>query len=135
MGKSVMNVQGFLIGFLQDWVAKFEKPKGDPSAFLKPATTVLSPYLKVSEMLKLLSSICMFAIFFTLVCSNELFPPLSFNFLFNFYGSLGVSLPGTSINVFKKYIKMSKGIHHLQFPLLDRLVNCAYQTCNVIVSV
>ncbi|XP_010545789.1 PREDICTED: (6-4)DNA photolyase isoform X2 [Tarenaya hassleriana] len=28
------------------WVADFEKPKGDPSAFLKPATTVLSPYLK-----------------------------------------------------------------------------------------
>ncbi|XP_021848229.1 (6-4)DNA photolyase [Spinacia oleracea] len=28
------------------WVAKFEKPKGDPSSFLKPATTVLSPYLK-----------------------------------------------------------------------------------------
>lgn len=28
-------------------MAKFEKPKGDPSAFLKPATTVLSPYLKV----------------------------------------------------------------------------------------
>ncbi|XP_078432338.1 DNA photolyase family protein isoform X2 [Wolffia australiana] len=27
-------------------VATFEKPKGDPSAFLKPATTVLSPYLK-----------------------------------------------------------------------------------------
>ncbi|KAK4794641.1 hypothetical protein SAY86_012635 [Trapa natans] len=30
----------------QDWVANFEKPKGDPSAFHKPATTVLSPYLK-----------------------------------------------------------------------------------------
>ncbi|KAL3511853.1 hypothetical protein ACH5RR_024570 [Cinchona calisaya] len=30
----------------KDWVANFEKPKGDPSAFLKPATTVLSPYLK-----------------------------------------------------------------------------------------
>ncbi|XP_057473174.1 (6-4)DNA photolyase isoform X2 [Actinidia eriantha] len=30
----------------KEWVAKFEKPKGDPSAFLKPATTVLSPYLK-----------------------------------------------------------------------------------------
>ncbi|KAE7997375.1 hypothetical protein FH972_002016 [Carpinus fangiana] len=28
------------------WVATFEKPKGNPSAFLKPATTVLSPYLK-----------------------------------------------------------------------------------------
>jgi len=28
-------------------VAAFEKPKGDPSAFLKPATTTLSPYLKV----------------------------------------------------------------------------------------
>ncbi|KAK3411018.1 hypothetical protein EUGRSUZ_J03037 [Eucalyptus grandis] len=28
------------------WVADFEKPKGDPSAFYKPATTVLSPYLK-----------------------------------------------------------------------------------------
>jgi len=31
----------------KEWVAKFEKPKGDPSAFLKPATTVLSPYLKI----------------------------------------------------------------------------------------
>ncbi|EES04723.1 hypothetical protein BDA96_04G093500 [Sorghum bicolor] len=30
----------------KEWVAKFEKPKGDPSAFLKPSTTVLSPYLK-----------------------------------------------------------------------------------------
>ncbi|XP_047076595.1 (6-4)DNA photolyase-like [Lolium rigidum] len=30
----------------KEWVAKFEKPKGDPSAFLKPATTALSPYLK-----------------------------------------------------------------------------------------
>ncbi|XP_073053376.1 (6-4)DNA photolyase [Primulina eburnea] len=29
-----------------EWVANFEKPKGDPSSFLKPATTVLSPYLK-----------------------------------------------------------------------------------------
>lgn len=28
------------------WVANFEKPKGDPSAFLKPSTTILSPYLK-----------------------------------------------------------------------------------------
>lgn len=34
---------------LQEWVANFEKPKGDPSAFVKPATTVLSPYLKVSH--------------------------------------------------------------------------------------
>ncbi|KAL3631824.1 (6-4)DNA photolyase [Castilleja foliolosa] len=31
----------------KEWVASFEKPKGDPSSFLKPATTVLSPYLKV----------------------------------------------------------------------------------------
>ncbi|KAL6584757.1 (6-4)DNA photolyase [Orobanche minor] len=30
----------------KEWVANFEKPKGDPSLFLKPATTVLSPYLK-----------------------------------------------------------------------------------------
>uniref|UniRef100_A0ACD5Z0H6 Uncharacterized protein n=1 Tax=Avena sativa TaxID=4498 RepID=A0ACD5Z0H6_AVESA len=30
----------------KEWVDKFEKRKGDPSAFLKPATTVLSPYLK-----------------------------------------------------------------------------------------
>lgn len=29
-------------------MANFEKPKGDPSAYVKPATTVLSPYLKVS---------------------------------------------------------------------------------------
>ncbi|KAJ1429111.1 Rossmann-like alpha/beta/alpha sandwich fold [Sesbania bispinosa] len=28
------------------WVANFEKPKGNPAAFLRPATTVLSPYLK-----------------------------------------------------------------------------------------
>ncbi|KAL1565070.1 (6-4)DNA photolyase [Salvia divinorum] len=30
----------------KEWVANFEKPKGDPSSFIKPATTVLSPYLK-----------------------------------------------------------------------------------------
>ncbi|XAR50580.1 (6-4)DNA photolyase [Bertholletia excelsa] len=30
----------------KEWVAKFEKPKGDPTAFRNPATTVLSPYLK-----------------------------------------------------------------------------------------
>ncbi|CAJ2656237.1 unnamed protein product [Trifolium pratense] len=30
----------------KNWVANFEKPKGNPSAFLKPATTILSPYLK-----------------------------------------------------------------------------------------
>ncbi|CAN4096863.1 unnamed protein product [Withania somnifera] len=30
----------------EEWVENFEKPKGDPSAFIKPATTVLSPYLK-----------------------------------------------------------------------------------------
>ncbi|KAI5594076.1 hypothetical protein BDE02_03G052700 [Populus trichocarpa] len=30
----------------KEWVANFEKPKGNPSAFVKPATTVLSPYLK-----------------------------------------------------------------------------------------
>ncbi|CAH9108451.1 unnamed protein product [Cuscuta epithymum] len=30
----------------EEWVADFEKPKGNPSAFLRPATTVLSPYLK-----------------------------------------------------------------------------------------
>ncbi|OMO54266.1 Cytochrome c oxidase, subunit Vb [Corchorus capsularis] len=30
----------------KEWVANFEKPKGDPSAFTKPATTILSPYLK-----------------------------------------------------------------------------------------
>nr|QXF69111.1 6-4 photolyase [Pohlia nutans] len=30
----------------QKWVCDFEKPKGDPTAFMKPATTVLSPYLK-----------------------------------------------------------------------------------------
>lgn len=29
-----------------EWVAGFEKPKGNPAAFLRPATTVLSPYLK-----------------------------------------------------------------------------------------
>jgi cryptochrome len=28
------------------WVLEFEKPKTDPSEFEKPATTVLSPYLK-----------------------------------------------------------------------------------------
>ncbi|KHG04636.1 (6-4)DNA photolyase -like protein [Gossypium arboreum] len=30
----------------KEWVANFEKPKGDPSVYIKPATTVLSPYLK-----------------------------------------------------------------------------------------
>jgi cryptochrome len=30
------------------WVCAFEKPQTDPSAFEKPATTVLSPYLKVT---------------------------------------------------------------------------------------
>ncbi|KAJ6706303.1 CRYPTOCHROME [Salix purpurea] len=30
----------------KNWVANFEKPKGNPSLFVKPATTVLSPYLK-----------------------------------------------------------------------------------------
>ncbi|XP_024538612.1 (6-4)DNA photolyase [Selaginella moellendorffii] len=30
----------------EKWVCEFEKPKGDPTAFIKPATTVLSPYLK-----------------------------------------------------------------------------------------
>ncbi|CAK9164838.1 unnamed protein product [Ilex paraguariensis] len=33
----------------KEWVANFEKPKGDPSAFIKPVTTVLSPYLKVVQ--------------------------------------------------------------------------------------
>ncbi|KAM7483676.1 hypothetical protein LguiB_008259 [Lonicera macranthoides] len=37
----------------KEWVANFEKPKGDPSAFLKPATTVLSAYLKcIQDVLK-----------------------------------------------------------------------------------
>ncbi|XP_028766312.1 (6-4)DNA photolyase isoform X1 [Neltuma alba] len=30
----------------KEFVANFEKPKGNPSAFLRPETTVLSPYLK-----------------------------------------------------------------------------------------
>ena len=30
----------------KEWVAAFEKPKTNPAAFLRPATTVLSPYLK-----------------------------------------------------------------------------------------
>lgn len=31
----------------EEWVRKFEKPKGNPAAFdPEPATTVLSPYLK-----------------------------------------------------------------------------------------
>lgn len=34
--------------YLRDakWVCGFEKPQTDPSAFERPATTVLSPYLK-----------------------------------------------------------------------------------------
>jgi len=34
--------------YLKDakWVCSFEKPQTDPSAFERPATTVLSPYLK-----------------------------------------------------------------------------------------
>jgi len=37
-----------LADYLADkkWVCEFEKPKGDPTAFRRPATTVLSPYLK-----------------------------------------------------------------------------------------
>jgi cryptochrome len=30
----------------KDWVASFEKPKGNPAALEPPATTILSPYLK-----------------------------------------------------------------------------------------
>lgn len=30
----------------RDWVAGFEKPKTNPAHFTRPATTVLSPYLK-----------------------------------------------------------------------------------------
>lgn len=30
----------------KEWVAAFEKPKGNPALFKKPATTCLSPYLK-----------------------------------------------------------------------------------------
>ena len=30
----------------KNWIAKFEKPNTDPSAFLQPSTTCLSPYLK-----------------------------------------------------------------------------------------
>ena len=30
----------------KEWVAAFEKPKGNPALFTKPATTCLSPYLK-----------------------------------------------------------------------------------------
>ncbi len=30
----------------KEWVAAFEKPKGNPAAFKKAATTCLSPYLK-----------------------------------------------------------------------------------------
>ncbi|KAI9200284.1 hypothetical protein LWI28_005367 [Acer negundo] len=32
-------------------MANFEKPKGDPSAYVKPATTILSPYLKLETSL------------------------------------------------------------------------------------
>ena len=39
----------FVCIVVKKWVAEFEKPKGNPTAFLKPATTVLSPYLKVSS--------------------------------------------------------------------------------------
>lgn len=35
---------------LQKWVCDFEKPKGNPTAFIEPATTVLSPYLKASNL-------------------------------------------------------------------------------------
>lgn len=34
----------------KDWVCKFEKPNTDPSAFLRPATTVLSPHLKFGSL-------------------------------------------------------------------------------------
>uniref|UniRef100_A0A2N9HIV0 Photolyase/cryptochrome alpha/beta domain-containing protein n=1 Tax=Fagus sylvatica TaxID=28930 RepID=A0A2N9HIV0_FAGSY len=39
--------EAYVANHLQEWVAAFEKPKGDPSAFLKPETTILSPYLKI----------------------------------------------------------------------------------------
>eukprot|EP01018_Ginkgo_biloba_P022047 Gb_03016 [translate_table: standard] len=41
-----VNKRGTVQMVSYKWVAGFEKPKGDPTAFLKPATTVLSPYLK-----------------------------------------------------------------------------------------
>ncbi|KAK1312226.1 (6-4)DNA photolyase [Acorus calamus] len=46
--KSLTSEEMKILKSVEDikWVANFEKPKGDPSAFLKPATTVLSPYLK-----------------------------------------------------------------------------------------
>ena len=116
-------------------MAKFEKPKGDPSAFLKPATTVLSPYLKVSELSNSFYHRFVCLLFVSLWYVVTSFPHFSFNFLINFSGSLGVSLPGTSINVFKIYIKMSKGIQHLQFPLLDRFIIVPIRHRNVMVSV
>lgn len=47
----LFNLKHALVSYfmIQKWVANFEKPKGDPSAFLRPATTNLSPYLKVSH--------------------------------------------------------------------------------------
>lgn len=34
----------------KDWVARFEKPRGNPAALLRPATTVLSPHLKFGSL-------------------------------------------------------------------------------------
>lgn len=57
------------------WVVEFEKPKGDPSAFQEPATTVLSPYLKFG----CLSSRLFHARLQTVLCSVKTHtkPPVS----------------------------------------------------------
>lgn len=122
---------------LQEWVANFEKPKGDPSAFLKPATTVLSPYLKVSnkqkEVFQLMRSnisivkrdfqcchqISIFLLFQLILSLLSLFIAIlkEKNCVF---ASLDVCLHGTSINAFRMCTKMSKSTRLHRFPLLDR---------------
>ncbi|GFP96357.1 (6-4)dna photolyase [Phtheirospermum japonicum] len=54
----------------EEWVASFEKPKGDPSSFLIPATTVLSPYLKVRYFYQCIQEV-------ERNCKNHTSPPVS----------------------------------------------------------
>ncbi|CAI9114035.1 OLC1v1014654C1 [Oldenlandia corymbosa var. corymbosa] len=94
----------------KEWVANFEKPKGDPSAFLKPATTVLSPYLKVIQLKSLFSFISF------MKYSDDLISSLFLDYI----GSSVVFHPGISTCVFRKFKEMLKSIHLHQFPFLDR---------------
>ncbi|URE37948.1 FAD binding domain of DNA photolyase [Musa troglodytarum] len=59
----------------KEWVANFEKPKGDPSAFWKPATTVLSPYLKFGCLSSRYFYHCLHSVYLTV--GKHTSPPVS----------------------------------------------------------